>query len=432
MERKGLTVEEKRNAYFTENERKVNKVLIRLGIFAVLIGPLAAIATASVDYKALSYLDDIVISVGAVLVFGLAFFLYRVNPENPIIKYVILIGLHVGVCYAGTKYEINMYMLYALVPALSCLYFSRWYTIRLGEVCYCMMLISLGLRATIEADNANKLNDGLNLTSFEWFGMYGFRMTIEYIVMFIVFFLLVRKIEDTIDSTLAKNKQMRRMQKQLIAGFANFMESKDENTGFHIRRTADYAKMIADELVRSGYHKDELTPKAIDNLVIAAPLHDAGKVYIPDSILQKTGELTPEEYEIIKSHTTEGGRLIEMNLSNLTDRELYTAIKDVALCHHEWWNGAGYPHGYKGESIPLLARIVAAADTLDALLSQRSYKPSMDIDQVMQVFREEKGTHFEPCIAIAVLNLQSEIKRYVERESIKMSSMTGGETEELS
>ncbi|MBO4696544.1 MAG: HD domain-containing protein [Lachnospiraceae bacterium] len=425
-------MEEKRNAYFAENERKVNIVLNRIGLLVILIGPAIALARKYLEYKPLDYADAIVIGAGAVLVFGLSNFLYWYNPSSELIKYVLLIGLHLGICYAGTKVDINLYMAYAIVPALSCLYFSKWFTIRIGEVCYCMMLISLGLRATVEVASRADSSDPDQLTSFEWFGAYGFRMTLEYLVMFIILLLLVSKIEETIISTLAKNKQMRRMQKQLIAGFANFMESKDENTGFHIRRTADYAKMIADELVRNGYHKDELTPKTIEDLVIAAPLHDAGKVYIPDSILQKVGNLTPEEYEIVKSHTTEGGRLIEMNLSNLTDRELYTAIKDVALCHHEWWDGSGYPHGYSGESIPLLARIVAAADALDALLSQRSYKPSMDINQVMDVFREEKGTHFEPCIAIAVLNLQDDIRRYVERESIKMRNMDGGDTEELS
>lgn len=428
-------MDEKRNVYFLENERKVNTILSRFGILLILIGPLAAVARATMRYEALNYTDDIVLGVGAILVFGLAHFLLRFNPSSDLVKYVVLIGIHTGICYAGTKSEINLYMAYAIVPAISCLYFSKWFTIRIGEIGYCMMLLSLGLRATTEADKINRLNwlQGRTdeITSFEWFGMYGFRMTIEYLVMFIVLLLLVSKIEDTIISTLTKTKQMKRMQKQLIAGFANFMESKDENTGFHIRRTGDYARMIAEELVRNGYHKDELTPKVIDDLIIAAPLHDAGKVYVPDSILQKEGELTPEEYEIVKSHTTEGGRLIEMNLSNLTDRDLYTAIKDVVLCHHEWWNGTGYPHGYRGESIPLLARIVAAADTLDALLSQRSYKPSMDIDQVMEVFRKEKGTHFEPCIAIAVLNLEADIKRYVERESIKMMNMSGGETEEL-
>jgi energy-coupling factor transport system substrate-specific component len=292
------------------------------------------------------------------------------------------------------------------------------------------MLLSLGLRSAVEATIPVKGTDS-QITSFEWFGVYGFRMTIEYLLMFVILLLLVSKIEDTILATQAKTKQMKKMQKQLITGFANFLESKDENTGFHIRRTADYAKMIAEELVRTGCHTDELTPKAIDDLGIAASLHDAGKVYIPDAILQKGGELTPEEYDVIKSHTVEGGRLIEMNLSNLTDRELYTQIKDVVLCHHEWWNGTGYPHGYKEDSIPLSARIVAAADTLDALLSQRSYKPSMDINQVMNVFAEEEGTHFEPCIAVAVRNLQNDIKRYIEREDMHMRNLNGGETEEL-
>lgn len=426
-------MEEKRGSYFIENETRVNRILIRVCMLMLLFPPLAALASWKLSYSALDYTDEIVIGIGLVLIIGLAQFLFHRNPKSIVVKYVILLGLHLGICYAGTKIEINMFMAYALIPAMSCLYFSKWFTIRLGEVCYCMMLISLGLRSVAEADHMTRLSQGrTQITSFEWFGVYGFRMTIEYLFMFVILLILVSKIEDTILGTQAKTRQMRKMQNQLITGFANFLESKDENTGFHIRRTADYAKMIAEELVRSGAHKDELTPKFIDDLIIAAPLHDAGKVYIPDAILQKNSELTEEEYEIVKSHTVEGGRLIEMNLSNLTDRELYTRIKDVALCHHEWWNGTGYPHGYHGEAIPLSARIVAAADTLDALLSQRSYKPSMDISQVMDVFRNEKGTHFEPCIAIAVLNLQGEIKRYVERESIKMRNMSGGDTEELS
>ncbi len=423
-------MEERRDTYFIENEVKVNRVLIKAVLSTVLLAAFLAFAKWKMGYASLEYIDDLVIGCGAVLVSGLAWFLMARNPHNYVVKYVLLIGLHLGICYAGTKIEINIYMAYALVPAMSCLFFSKWFTVRVGEICYCLMLISLGLRSAVEATIPVKGTDS-QITSFEWFGVYGFRMTIEYLLMFVILLLLVSKIEDTIIATQTKTKQMKKMQKQLITGFANFLESKDENTGFHIRRTADYAKMIAEELVRTGCHTDELTPKAIDDLGIAASLHDAGKVYIPDAILQKGGELTPEEYDVIKSHTVEGGRLIEMNLSNLTDRELYTQIKDVVLCHHEWWNGTGYPHGYKEDSIPLSARIVAAADTLDALLSQRSYKPSMDINQVMNVFAEEEGTHFEPCIAVAVRNLQNDIKRYIEREDMHMRNLNGGETEEL-
>ena len=416
-------MEERRDTYFIENEVKVNRVLVKAVLSTVLLAAFLAFAKWKMGYASLEYIDDLVIGCGA-------WFLMARNPHNYVVKYVLLIGLHLGICYAGTKIEINIYMAYALVPAMSCLFFSKWFTVRVGEICYCLMLISLGLRSAVEATIPVKGTDS-QITSFEWFGVYGFRMTIEYLLMFVILLLLVSKIEDTILATQAKTKQMKKMQKQLITGFANFLESKDENTGFHIRRTADYAKMIAEELVRTGCHTDELTPKAIDDLGIAASLHDAGKVYIPDAILQKGGELTPEEYDVIKSHTVEGGRLIEMNLSNLTDRELYTQIKDVVLCHHEWWNGTGYPHGYKEDSIPLSARIVAAADTLDALLSQRSYKPSMDINQVMNVFAEEEGTHFEPCIAVAVRNLQNDIKRYIEREDMHMRNLNGGETEEL-
>ncbi len=420
-------MEDKREPYFIDNETRVNRILIRVVGCFCLCCPLIILARIFFDYSALGYADVIVLGAGALAIWIVCRLLLKYDPQNEVVKYILLIAIHLGICYSGTKIEINMYMAYAIVPALSCLYFSKWFMVRIGEIGYCMMLMSLGLRSAVEAayDSKNQY------TSFEWFGVYGFRMTIEYLVMFIILLILVAKIEDTILSTQTKTKQMKKMQNQLITGFANFLESKDENTGFHIRRTADYTRMIAEELVRTGQHRNELTHKAIDDLIIAAPLHDAGKVYIPDSILQKSASLSAEEYAVIKSHTVEGGRLVESNLSNLTDRELYTCIKDVALCHHEWWDGSGYPHGYRGEMIPLSARIVAAADTLDALLSQRSYKPSMDIGQVMDVFRKEKGTHFEPCIAQAVLSLQGEIKRYIEREDSKLKNMNSGETEEF-
>ena len=278
-------MEEKRGTYVIENETRVNRILIRVCLALLIFPPLAAVARWKLQYSALDYTDIIVIGIGLVLVIGLAMFLFHRDQKSIVVKYVLLIGLHLGVCYAGTKIEINMFMAYALVPAMSCLYFSKWYTIRLGEVCYCMMLVSLGLRSAVEAEHASAAAQGKNqITSFEWFGVYGFRMTIEYLFMFVILLILVSKIEDTILGTQAKTRQMRKMQNQLITGFANFLESKDENTGFHIRRTADYARMIAEELVRQGAHTDELTPKFIEDLIIAAPLHDAGKVYIPDAI----------------------------------------------------------------------------------------------------------------------------------------------------
>ena len=260
-------MEERRDTYFIENEVKVNRVLVKAVLSTVLLAAFLAFAKWKMGYASLEYIDDLVIGCGAVLVSGLAWFLMARNPHNYVVKYVLLIGLHLGICYAGTKIEINIYMAYALVPAMSCLFFSKWFTVRVGEICYCLMLISLGLRSAVEATIPVKGTDS-QITSFEWFGVYGFRMTIEYLLMFVILLLLVSKIEDTILATQAKTKQMKKMQKQLITGFANFLESKDENTGFHIRRTADYAKMIAEELVRTGCHTDELTPKAIDDLGI--------------------------------------------------------------------------------------------------------------------------------------------------------------------
>ena len=151
-------MEEKRGTYFIENETRVNRILIRVCLALLLFPPLAAVARWKLQYSALDNTDIIVIGIGLILVIGLAEFLFHRDPKSIVVKYVLLIGLHLGICYAGTKIEINMFMAYALVPAMSCLYFSKWYTIRIGEVCYCMMLISLGLRSAVEAEHDNRIS----------------------------------------------------------------------------------------------------------------------------------------------------------------------------------------------------------------------------------------------------------------------------------
>ena len=152
----------------------------------------------------------------------------------------------------------------------------------------------------------------------------------------------------------------------------------------------------------TGHYLADLTDEKIDMICNAALLHDIGKVHIPEGILNKDGKFTPQEFEIMKSHPEEGKKILEV-LPPIREGKFNRVAENMCLYHHEKWNGTGYPKGLEGDKIPLCARIMAAADVLDALLSRRLYKAPMTIDEAMDIFTELKGIQFEPCISDAVL-----------------------------
>ncbi|MCM1569802.1 MAG: HD-GYP domain-containing protein [Roseburia sp.] len=191
------------------------------------------------------------------------------------------------------------------------------------------------------------------------------------------------------------------MQSGMITFMAEVVENRDDNTGGHIRRTAEYVERIAKELKRQGIYSDILTDRYLNDMVVAAPLHDIGKIHIPDAVLNKPGKLTEEEFEIMKTHTTAGEKLLARAKEELGESGYLNTAVEMAAYHHEWWNGKGYPYGISGEEIPLCARIMAVADVFDALTSKRCYKNAMPLEKAYAIIREESGTHFDPAVVEA-------------------------------
>lgn len=141
-------------------------------------------------------------------------------------------------------------------------------------------------------------------------------------------------------------------------------------------------------------------------MIVAAPLHDIGKIHIPDAVLNKPGRLSDEEFAIMKAHTTAGEELLKHAREELGESGYLNTAIEMAAYHHEWWNGRGYPYGISGEEIPLCARIMAVADVFDALASKRCYKGAMPLEKAYAIIREESGTHFDPAVAEAFLRQQ--------------------------
>ena len=213
-----------------------------------------------------------------------------------------------------------------------------------------------------------------------------------------------------------KNAQITKMQDGLIMVLADMVESRDKNTGDHVRKTAAYTRIIMDEMKKEGVYVDQLTDRFVADVYHSAPLHDVGKINVPDAILNKPGRLTEEEFEKMKTHTTVGGEIIERVMETVsgTGTGYLKEAKNLALYHHEKWNGQGYPTGLAGEEIPLSARIMAVADVFDALISTRSYKKGFPFEKAMGIIRESAGTHFDPLVAQCFLNAEDRVREVAE------------------
>lgn len=186
-----------------------------------------------------------------------------------------------------------------------------------------------------------------------------------------------------------------------IFALAKLAESRDPETGEHLERMRNYSRILAEDLARNGPYTDEITSTFIDDLYRSSPLHDIGKVGIPDAILLKPARLTPEEFEIMKQHAVIGARaLVETAEQNRCGSFLAMAIQ-ITRHHHERYNGRGYPDALAADRIPLSARIVALADVYDALTSPRVYKPAYEPEIARQMIEDERGQHFDPVIVDA-------------------------------
>ena len=212
------------------------------------------------------------------------------------------------------------------------------------------------------------------------------------------------------EEVVKKTKHIIEMQDKLVLGMATMVEGRDNSTGGHIKRTSDCIKIIVDEIQRVGlYNLSDSFAKA---LVKAAPMHDLGKIAVDDRILRKPGKFTPEEYEEMKKHPSEGARIVSRILDGIDDEEFKTVAINVAHYHHEKFNGAGYPKGLKGEEIPVEARIMALADVYDALISKRVYKEKFSFSEANEIILSEMGKQFDPRLEDIYLSCKDKLEDY--------------------
>ena len=206
-------------------------------------------------------------------------------------------------------------------------------------------------------------------------------------------------------------RRMKNYNSEIVTSFATLVESRDSSTGSHVKRTKSYVKIILDEIKTNSLYSSIMTKDFEDKMMNAAPMHDIGKISIPDTILQKPGKLTDEEYSVMKKHSVLGGEIIQEIFKDMDDKEFLNIAYDVTRYHHEKWNGNGYPEGLVGKEIPFSARIMAIADVFDAISAKRCYRDAMSLDKCFAIIKEGKGVDFDPVLTDLFLNAKEKVEK---------------------
>ena len=392
-------------SYFLENEKKVNRLISKILPLFCFVGPIIFLCNKfgvfSVDEKGL-----IVFSISVVAVTISVFLFTRGFSHKFFLKYVFFIFFEFVIFYLSIIPGVDLNVGYLIIPLLASLYYSFRFNFFVTGLSFIIMVVSLMIRFS---------------SNQEWLSVKLGSMIIEFLFFALVEFAFIWVAKGFLLDNYKRNKQVHNIQLNLISGFANLVEAKDSTTGHHIKRISAYVKLICEELRKIDRFKSYLTSENIERIVAAAPLHDLGKIAIPDAVLCKKTVLTPEEFNLIKQHPLMGDHLIRDNMSSIEDVEYIKIARDVALHHHEWWNGKGYPDGLSGRNIPLCARIISTADVLDALLSKRPYKEGYDIDKAYEIITPLAGVQFDPDIISVLPKIKDEVAQIASDESGRLA-----------
>ena len=430
-------------SFFNENIVSINKK-INLILFCAIIVPVCFVLFTFIGFWYVPTPYAVMVFAYTVILAAICFFLNK--SSNKVLQYVSMyLGLSAVsgfVFLLGIKGIVVLTVSFAFAPFLSCLYYDRKLTNITTILNFCLTILAYWIRSPA----VTLVLTGVR-TPMRWFIENVSGVIVEFVFVFLIADTLAKRTNRTLRRLVSTTEDVSKAYKQLkdqnleqfnsnrelieknefitklndelnrtnivlqenqhkiIEFVAKCLGSHDLFTGQHVIHTCKYVKEIAIELRNSGNYASELDDEHIERFTLAAFLHDIGKIHIPEGILNKIGKFSPEEFELMKCHPMEGRKLLEY-LPPIDDGEFNITAKEMALYHHEKWDGSGYPYGISGDTIPLCARIMAAADVLDALISQRLYKDPMTIDEAMDVFEKAKGTQFEPCIADAVIHLK--------------------------
>lgn len=407
------------NTFFTDNIAYVNRLVTNILYFTNLLGSLfyflskKGIFQINNTFCVITSISTFIFSViqtFLVYIFGKKDFKNQYPEQyNSIQKGAMYFGLIYGALMLGllgTHAHIGIYISYAIVIFLSCLYYNSHVTLTMSILCYLIMLASLYFKSI------NRIKEGMvDVTVMHDFIAYSVGYTIEFFFVFLITIKMTRRNHKSMQTILDKNIKIENTNIEIMRFIPEILKTHEIITGYHTEHTVTYVEMICKQLKSQGLFLDILTEENIKLYSAAANLHDIGKIFIPDHILNTPRRYTPQEYEMMKMHPAKGKKIIEA-MPKLWNGAFNKIACDMAYCHHERYDGTGYPNQLKGNQIPLCARIMSVADVIDALLSRRPYKKEMDISEAMNILENGRGTQFDPIIVDAALKIQPLIYLY--------------------
>lgn len=390
--------------FFITNEKTVNNFLAKTAFTVVPIYPLLVILTLLGITPHTSVLRLVLLSVFSFLLTIIFYISNKKNPSASYNKHILCFFTAFLIFLISIEQGLQVSMVYVVAPLFASLYFDEKFTLHTIIGGFFSIIFSYAIRAATIVDAYMR-----NPTRRIWGLAHATGGAIEYLIFTIICFFLSKEIKKLIINVFNHRQSVRKLQEQMIVGFSNIVEAKEGVNARNIKLTTEYLKLICYKLRENGLYTNFLTDSTIRLMTLAVPFHDIGKVAIPKEILNKTGKLTAEEYEIIKYHPLDSANFISQKLTVLNDAKLIKIAHEMALYHHERIDGTGYPFKIKGDSIPLSARIMAAADILDALLSKRAYKEAYSIDKALQIIKEIGGKSIDSDISQILLTCGDEI-----------------------
>lgn len=398
------------NSILMDNEKQANRIVAKVMGTTFVIFTLIYLLNVWGVFEIRAWVMNTAYFGSCVILLFPTLLTFILKVEKPYVKYINVIGAALFVTLLSVTLTYHVVVIYVYPIAIASLYFSK--KLNILATVLTVIGVSVGQLAafyldTLQDDNFTVLSDTL------LWGIVPRAMVLT--AMAIIFTMLCGRTVALLTRLTKTAEGLAIYHEEMVMGFATLVENKDGSTGCHIKRTTEYVKLLAEELRKRGHYKETLTKAYIKNLCMAAPMHDIGKIAVPDVILQKPGRLTEEEFTQIKLHAENGGRIIQETFGHLQNEEYTKIAYEVARFHHEKWNGRGYPEGLKRKEIPLSARIMAVADVFDAISEKRCYRDAMSMDQCFDIILEGSGQDFDPIIAEVFLDCREQVEKIHKR-----------------
>lgn len=388
-----------------ENEKQANRIVAKVMSTTFLIFTLIYLLNMLDIFVIKESIMNTAYICSSVLLLFPTVLTYLLKIENKYVKYLNVLSAALFVMLLSITLTYHVVVIYVYPIAIASLYFSK--RLNIFATALTVAGVSVGqLLAfyldTVQDDNFTELHSVI---------LWGIiPRALVLIAMAVIFTMLCSRTVLLLRNLANTTEALSNYHKEMVMGFATLVENKDGSTGGHIKRTTMYVKLLAEEVRRRGYYEGVLTDDYIETLGMAAPMHDIGKISVPDVILQKPGRLTDEEFETIKQHAASGGKIIQETFGHLENEQYTQMAYEVAMFHHEKWNGKGYPTGLKWKEIPLCARIMAIADVFDAVSAKRCYRDAMPLDKCFEIIQEGSGQDFDPLLVEVFLDIREKVE----------------------